>query len=165
MVKDVALSTFIPVAHAQDVVSYKVTRLREMAALWKGTKLEARTGPLLAMLIVENGALSEAVRGDYGYAIGLDQTNLCSRGFLGEKYCGHDPEGWLKKKTDGTKYANYLTDWRVQFSYYTDNVLGMTNAGYTTDQIIRSWNSNEIGRRKKVKSHENFVKEALAYVI
>lgn len=145
---------------------YKTLRLREMADMWKGTVLESRTVPLLAMLLVENGALSESTRGDHGYAIGLEQNHLCKRGFTApdfptKRYCGSNPEDRFAKDIKGTEWEGYLTDWRVQFKHYTILAEGMTNKGYSADDIIRSWNSLEAGRRHKVSLREDDVRKAL----
>lgn len=141
--------------------NYKVTRLREMAAAWKGTSLEKMTVPLLAMLLVENGAMSEDVRGDHGYAIGLDQTHLCKRGFQGRKFCGSNAEKRVEEAFAGTEWANWTHDWRVQFRYYTEWVMDLERRGYSADDIIRSWNSQEAGRRGKVRSNEPFVQRSI----
>lgn len=132
-----------------------------MAALWKGTPQEKYTVPLLAMLLVENGAMNEAVRGDHGYAIGLDQTHICIRGFHGKKYCGAGAESRLAASLKDTEWHDWLTSWRTQFRYYTVTVEGMVNEGYNADGIIKSWNSREVGRRDKVRRNEAFVREAL----
>ena len=155
---------FNPYKHVPKVpgeAEYKVVRLREMYAQWKGTKLETRAVPLLAMLIEENGALSEAVRGDHGLAIGLEQNHICNRGFMGKIYCGKGALKKFKKALAKTPYPDYLTSWQTQFRHYTDTVLGMTEDGFTTDGVIRSWNANESGRRGKVRDHEEFVRLAL----
>ena len=155
-----------PVPSVAGEESYKIIRLREMAAMWKGTVLEERTVPLLAMLLVENGALAESVRGDHGFAIGLDQTHICIRGFapLGKKYCGSGAEKRLAADLKGTEWDGWLSDWRLQFKYYTQHVMDMTNDGESVDGIIRSWNSLEVGRRAKVRNRENLVRAALENV-
>lgn len=132
--------------------------------MWKGTVLEDRTVPLLGMLLTENGALAEHVRGDHGYAIGLEQHHICRRPFPdknGKQYCGAGAEARLAKDLPGTRYAGWLTDWRVQFKHYTDTVEGMTKEGHSVDSIIKSWNSKEIGRRDKVRRNEKIVEAAL----
>lgn len=134
-----------------------------MAAMWKGTPQEKYTVPLLAMLLIENGAMNEAVRGDHGFAIGLDQTHICKRGFFGKKYCGAGAESRLSSDLKGSEWADWLTSWRTQFKYYSLHVSGMVSEGYDADGIIKSWNSRETGRRDKVRKQEDDVRRALGW--
>jgi hypothetical protein len=149
-----------------EITDYKTLRIREMAAEWKGTALEPHTVRLLAMLLVENGALSESTRGDSGYAIGLEQNHICRRGFTApdfpwKSYCGANAEARLRKDLKGTQFEHYLDDWRTQFKHYTVTVEGMVKDGYSADAVVKSWNPREVGRLNKVTSRESLVKHAL----
>lgn len=158
-----------PAAHPPKFINgeeaYKTYELKEMAKIWKGTVLEPHTVPLLAMLMVENGALAPQVRGDYGLAIGIEQNHICIRGFMGKHYCGHGAVARLAADLPSTPYPHYLStvDWHDQFRHYSDTVMGMVKLGMTDHQIITSWNPGEVGRIGKVKSHKSFVAKALEF--
>jgi hypothetical protein len=150
--------------------NYKTQRLREMADTWRCTVLEDRTVPLLAMLLTEDGTLTAERRADcHGgvcYAVGLQGHNICRRGgLLGTASEGMTFCTWKDGKSPLQQFEEmhprFSTEWQIQFAYYTSLVRGMTLDGSSVDDIIRSWNSREKGRREKVRANEATVREAL----
>jgi hypothetical protein len=158
--------------------NYKALRLYEMSQMWVGTSLEPHTVRLLAMLLVEDGSLTAERRHDCHsngvcYAIGIQGHHICYRGkplvYGGEpkKYCW-----WQDRDGDGRYETNpqrafeldfpaFATDWREQFKEYTFRMTQCLSGGSGIDGCIQSWNSRESGRLSKVKSRENYVREAL----
>lgn len=145
-------------------LDYKTRRLREMAETWKGTILESRTVPLLAMLLTEDGTLTAERRHDchHGtcYAIGFQGHNICTRGMNRKHYCswknGKSPQQQFEEE-----HSEFASSWVMQFRDYTNRVWKLTEEGYSVDDIIWSWNSREVGRRAKVRSREAYVRKAL----
>ncbi len=144
---------------------YKVLRLNEMACLWKGKKFEPYTVRLLSMLLVENGALNEDVRGDHGYAFGLTQEHICRRGlnlaYLGagdgvKTFCGSNGPALVEKE-----FPHFSHDWVSQFFYFSQYISPMIDGGSDARDIVHAWNRNEVGRQAKVDKNEPFVKAAL----
>jgi hypothetical protein len=153
---------------------YKVTRLREFAALWKGTVLEPHTVRLLAMLMQEDGTITAERRHDCAgsqcWAVGIMGHHICARGTpliyvtTGEEqklFC----TPWVDRKTAMQRfeeaYPVFAFDYREQFREYTYRMTTCINEGHTANQCVQNWNPNETGRITKVKSREAVVREAL----
>ncbi len=164
--------------------SYKERRLREMAAMWKGTVLEPHTAKLLSMLLQEDGTLTAERRHDcikgVCYAIGFMGHHICHRGTpliyiepgdedapaLGHYATRHETYcNWKDGKSPQQQFEHDFPDfafnWHVQFQEYTLRMTQCINAGKTANQCIQSWNSREVGRIKKVESHLAYVREVL----
>lgn len=153
---------------------YKTIRLREMAAMWKGTVLEPHTAKLLSMLLQEDGTLTAERRHDcikgVCYAIGFQGHHICYRGTpLVAKDHGKPfktfctwKDGKSPQQQFEEEYPGFAFDWKVQFAEYTKRMSGCIADGKSVNACIQSWNSREVGRIGKVERHLTFVRSALA---
>lgn len=149
---------------------YKTQRLREMADMWKGTSLEPHTVMLLSMLLVEDGTLTAERRHDCEgsrgcYAIGIQGHHICHRGTPIVSQRAGKP--WKKFCYAGAikdfekEYPSFSFEWRTQFSEYTVRMTDCIDSGKSVNQCIQLWNSREVGRIAKVKTHNAFIRSTL----
>lgn len=157
------------IALQTEETDYKTTRLREMAAMWKGTILESHTVPLLSMLLQEDGTLSSErwhdCRKGVCYSIGMMGHHICFRGTPliyggGKTYCTWK-DGKSPQEQFTEDYPDFVSEWRVQFAEYTLRMTKCIESGKTDNQCIQAWNSREEGRIAKVNSHKSYVVAAL----
>lgn len=155
----------------EEHTDYKATRLREMADLWKGTSLEPHTVMLLSMLLVEDGTVTAERRHDCAgsrgcYAIGIQGHHICHRGTpivsqrAGKPFKKYCYPGAMKDFEK--EYPGFSFDWRVQFAEYTVRMTDCIDSGNSVNECIQAWNSREVGRIAKVKSHNAYVRSVLA---
>lgn len=154
----------------EEHTDYKALRLREMADLWKGTSLEPHTVMLLSMLLVEDGTVTAERRHDCAgsrgcYAIGIQGHHICHRGTpivsqrAGKPFKKFCYAGAIKDFEK--EYPGFSFDWRIQFAEFSLRMTDCIDAGKTVEQCIQAWNSREVGRIQKVKSHNAYVKAAI----
>lgn len=159
---------------------YKTERLKEMAAIWKGTSLEPHTVMLLSMLLVEDGTLTAERRHDCNnikhngrvlkgcFAAGMMGHNICARGTpIVSQQAGKPKKHYCYDyaMTDFEKdYPGFSNEWRVQFTEYTLRMTQCIDSGKKVEACIQSWNSRESGRINKVKSRNQYVRASLSAI-